>query len=116
MPDAGDLLDLENNFSEVAVALFGAGTVEGTLQQLVELAERTVDGCDAAGVLVVDDEDAATAASSSQLVVALDRIEIDAGEGPCLDAARRGATFYAEDLIDDPRWPVFGPAAVAAGV
>ena len=46
----------------------------------------------------------------------IDQLQIESGEGPCLDAATQRTTFYADDLIDDPRWPTFGPPAVATGV
>lgn len=114
--DAGEFLDLERSFAEVAVALFAAGTVRGTLQRIVDLAEQAVDGCEAAGILLVDGATVTTAAASSALVVEVDLIQIDAGEGPCLDASRQRSTFYAADLIDDVRWPTFSPAAVAAGI
>jgi hypothetical protein len=113
---ADEFLDLESNFSDVAIALFAAGTVQGTLQRIVDLAERAVDGCEAAGILVVSDKTVTTAAASSPLVVVIDQLQIDADEGPCLDAASHGSTFYADDLIDDERWPIFAPTAVAAGI
>jgi hypothetical protein len=116
VPDADELLELEAAFSEVALSLFAAGTVEGTLQQIVDLAEHAVDGCDAAGVLVVSAGRAETAAASRPLVVQLDQMQIDAEEGPCMDAALRGSTFYATDLHEDPRWPTFGRRALALGV
>jgi hypothetical protein len=111
-----DMFDLESNVSEVAVALFAPGTVEETLQHIVDLAERTVDGCDAAGVLVAQNGVVSTAAASNPLVVTIDDLQIDAGEGPCLDACRRGATIYADDLFLEPRWPTFAAAGAAAGV
>jgi len=116
VPDAVEFVDLENSFSSVALALFAEGTVRGTLQRIVGLARHAVDGCEAAGVLLIDDGRATTAAASSELVVAIDQMQIDASEGPCLDAATRGSTFYADDLIDDARWPNFGPLAVNAGI
>lgn len=115
MRDSDEFLDLENNFSQVAEALFAAGTVSGTLQRIVDLAVNAVDGCEAAGILLVD-ETVTTAAASSPLVIVVDQLQIDAAEGPCLDASTLGSTFYAADLIDDERWQVFAPAAVAAGI
>ena len=105
-----ELLDLESNFSQVAVELFGSGTVEGTLQRIVDLAERTVDGCDAAGIARRrrrpghDGRGQRRARRSS-----VDQLQIAADEGPCLDAAVGGSTFYAADLVDDARWPTFAP-------
>jgi GAF domain-containing protein len=115
MRDSDEFLDLENNFSQVAEALFAAGTVNGTLQRIVDLAVMAVDGCEAAGILLVD-ETVTTAAASSPLVVVVDQLQIDAAEGPCLAASTVGSPFYAADLMDDERWQVFAPAAVGAGI
>ena len=117
MPDGDDLIDIEITFSDVAVALFAPGTVEGTLQKIVELAEHAVDGCEAAGVLVVDEQgQAETLVASSPLAVTVDQMQIDAAGGPCLTSAHDGSTVYVSDLIDDGRWPEFAAAAVAVGV
>lgn len=108
--------ELERAPSEVALALFAPATVAGTLQQIVDLAVRSIDACDAAGILIVTDGTAATAAASGRLAVELDQLQVDVGEGPCLAASERGTGVYASDMADDPRWPAFGPRALAAGV
>jgi hypothetical protein len=111
-----EILDLESDFSGVAVALFAAGSVSATLQRIVELAEATVDGCESAGILLLGDPTPRTIAASGELVTAVDGLQIELGEGPCLDAARGGGSVYADDLVDATRWPGFAPAAVAVGV
>lgn len=73
------VLDLEANFSSVALALFEPGTVQGTLPQIADLLGRTVDGCDAAGVLIID---GARPATASKPLMARDR--------PDLIPSRRG--------------------------
>jgi len=108
--------ELEGSFSELALALFSSDSVAGTLQSIVDRASATIDGCDAAGVLVVEDGIVAPSAISSQLVVEVDAAQIESGEGPCLDASSTGKSFYAEDLLDDDRWPAFAPRAVALGI
>lgn len=115
MADSNPLLDREGDLSQVASALFSPGTVPGTLRRIVELAERAVDGCEAAGILFANGAPSALPTNSA-LITDLDRMQIDADEGPGLDAARHGDMFYARDLLDDARWPTFGPAAVAAGI
>ncbi len=55
-------------------------------------------------------------AATSQLAVDVDRMQERFGEGPCLDAAAGDAMVLCNDLRDDPRWPRFAEAAVAAGV
>jgi hypothetical protein len=116
MSGPDEFVDVETSFAQVADEMFAPGTVHGTLQLIVNLAARAVDGCDAAGILVIGDGGASTAAASAEVVMALDQLQIDAGEGPCLQASRQAATVYAEDLLDDPRWPAFGPRAAAAGI
>lgn len=107
---------LETSISEVALALFAAGTVSGTLQRIVELAVATVEGCDACGVFLVEDAKVVTPAFTDPLVLALDDLQFRSNEGPCLDVVAQGGASYAADLADDSRWPVFGPAATGAGV
>lgn len=108
--------ELEQNLGEVARALFAPGTVAGTLQLTVDLAVATVEGCDAAGVFLVRDEQVFTAAASHPLVIEFDKLQFASDEGPCLDAVSDGSNAYAADLADDPRWPEFGPAAARAGI
>ncbi len=108
--------DLERSLSELAVALFAPGTVAGTLQRIVDLAVVAIEGCDAAGVLLVEDGQVVTTTASDPLVDELDRLQVEAQEGPGLDAVSSGGAFYAIDLADDDRWRRFGPAATASGI
>lgn len=116
MSDTSQLRALETDLGEVVVALFSSKAVHQTLQQVVDLAERAVDGCEAAGILRIGPEGMSTLAASSPLVEALDQLQIDAGEGPCVDAATSGSSVHVHDLLDDGRWPTFGPLAVARGI
>jgi hypothetical protein len=108
--------DLTENLSETVRALFSAGGVGETLAQLVDLAVTTIEGCDYAGIFLVEDGKIGTPYSTAGLVIELDALQHRTGEGPCLDAIRLGVVSYAEDLELDPRWLVFGPAAAAGGV
>jgi len=110
------LAELEHSLSELAIALFAPGTVAGTLQRIVDLAVVAIEGCDAAGVLLMDAGQVVTTAASASVVVELDRLQFETREGPGLDAVSSGGSFYAVDLADDERWRRFGPAATAAGI
>ena len=111
--DAVAQIDID--LAEVATTLFAPGTVESTLQRIVDLAAATIEGCDEAGIFLVENERVITPASSSPIVVELDGMQFEADEGPCLDAVSERDVFYAEDLLDDDRWPTFGPAIAAVG-
>jgi hypothetical protein len=108
--------DLAGSMSGTVAALFSAGSVGETLAQLVALAVSTIDGCDYAGIFLVEDRRISTPYSTDPIVIELDAIQHRTNEGPCLDAINGRVASYAEDLDDEPRWPTFGPAAAQAGV
>lgn len=110
------LFGLDNTWSELALGLFAAGTVGGTLQQIVELAVVAIEGCDVAGIFELENGKVVTTAYSDRLVVELDGMQFETGEGPCLDAVKDGGTYYAEDLSDDVRWPIFGQKAATVHI
>jgi len=87
---------------------------------LTNLTDRCVDAFDirAAGIMLAAPmgADLRVIASSSDTMRDLELLELQAGEGPCLDAYRSGETVLASDLHREThRWPRFVPAALAAG-
>jgi hypothetical protein len=108
--------ELALDFSETAQSLFSAGSVADTLTQLVDLAVTTIEGCDFAGLFLIDEAVITTPVRTDPIVDELDALQHVTGEGPCLDAAGQRLIFYAHDLADDNRWPKFGPLATAVGV
>jgi GAF domain-containing protein len=76
----------------------------------------TIEGCDYAGIVLVQDGDVTTRRHTNTVVAELDTLRHRCGEGPCLDAIAQTTTVYAEDLADDPRWGRFGMGATARGV
>lgn len=103
-------------FGETARILFSAGSVQDTLQRVVDVAVDTIDGCDFAGIFLLEGGTVTTPVHTDQLVAAVDAVQREVGEGPCLDAIKEGGVFYAEDLADDRRWASFGPRAGEAGM
>ena len=116
MSDLEQLDGLERNLAEVALVLFAQGTVDSVLQRIVDEATETIEGCDLAGILLLQDGQVTTSASSDPQLIELHRLQIEFGEGPCLDVAAGEADRYVANLAVDERWPGFGPAAAAAGI
>lgn len=105
--------DLEAGFTDFARALFASPSVAATLREIVRLAQDSIEGCDGATVLALDPEGVATTvAATDPAVEALDRMQIDAGEGPGIDAATGNVTADVQDLADEDRWPAFCARAV----
>lgn len=108
--------DLVREIAAVASTVLSGETLEETLQQVVSTAVATIDGCDAAGVFVIDGNAVRTVAHTGDGVIDLDRVQEELGQGPCLDAATSGAEVYVDDLSENTRYPRFGAAASTAGV
>ena len=86
---------------------------------LTLLADRCVEMLDvsAAGLMLVDPAgDLRVLASSSEAMRLVELFELQAQEGPCLEAFLSGQPVVNQDLaIQNGRWPRFAPVAVDAG-
>ncbi|HEX9697515.1 MAG TPA: GAF and ANTAR domain-containing protein [Actinomycetota bacterium] len=108
--------DLAASFAEISRALYSAHTVQETLHRIVTFSVDTIDGCSGAGISFVQGDQIVTPVWTEPKVLEVDLMQYTTGQGPCLDAIARGESFYAEDLLTDPRWPDFGPRAAQAGM
>jgi GAF domain-containing protein len=107
--------ELAAGFSDTARILFTTGSVTETLAKVVELAVTTVEGCDLAGLLL-EKGLATSPIYTDPILEDLDAFQHESGDGPGFDAITQRIIFYADDLVDDPRWPGFVPRASAAGI
>ncbi|MFJ8630914.1 GAF and ANTAR domain-containing protein [Streptomyces sp. NPDC093568] len=100
--------------------LLAQDSVSSTLERITASATELVEGCDAAGILVLHDRRVETLAPTHQLVVDSDQLQERLGEGPCFDAARSSVgerVFRIADLTSlQQRWPAYAPQAHALGV
>ena len=109
--------DLAETFAEVARALGAERSVQATLEKIVELAVKTIDGCEHAGVSVAERGTIRTPANSDDVPPKVDAVQYETGEGPCLDAIREHDVFQTDDLRQERRWPNFARrAAEESGV
>jgi GAF domain-containing protein len=116
LDDSDSISALIVDFSRTARILFAAGSVDDTLTEVLALAKSTIEGCDFAGILLVDGDTATTPAHTDPVAAVLNAFQHRRNEGPCIDAITQKVPFYADDLTDDVRWPIFGAEATAQGV
>lgn len=107
---------LAEDFSQAARTLFAAGSGKATLAEVVRLAVATIEGCDFAGIFLLDGDTVTTPVHTDPIVSEVDLLQHHHGEGPCLDSITQGTIFYADDLQADARWPRFGRQATARGM
>jgi GAF domain-containing protein len=90
---------------------------------VVDLLDVLVRSCvsllniSAAGILLDDQRgNLAVVASSSEETRLLEVFQLQNNEGPCLDCVRQGRSVTSADLESElSKWPLFVPAALAAG-
>ena len=111
-------LDVALGFAQIARLLATERTEDELYRRVVALALDTVDGVDHAGVFVLEDGQIRGRAVSDEFVDVIDGLQLECGEGPCLDAMFDPEVTYccASDLSIAVEWPAFGPRATAAGL
>lgn len=108
-----EIEELIKQLSSVARSLRSEDDVEHTLDKAVALAVDLVEGCDEAGVSLVQRKGRIdTPAATSDAVRRGDALQYELHEGPCLDAIWNSETVSSPDLAAENRWPTWGPRVV----
>ncbi|MGM1060419.1 GAF and ANTAR domain-containing protein [Saccharothrix sp. Mg75] len=114
---AGTRHDLAVRLSEVAQDLHARKGTQETLDEIVRAAVGTIPGAWHAGLMtVVGRREIRTVSGTGDVVFEVDRLQYEAGEGPCLTALFTEKVVSVPELAADARWPVFGSRAHATGV
>lgn len=102
---------------DVAVRRLGSvHDLETTLQAIVAGAVDAVAGADQASIVMRADGTFTSRAATDERSAALDRLQIELAEGPCVDAILAEHTVHVDDLpAEDSRWPAFAARASALG-
>ena len=108
--------ELIRNLNELHGLLLSEETLQSTLQRVAELACATIEGCDSAGVTIMERSKVSTAAATDDFTLKIDTDQYDNREGPCLQALSTQAVVAAPDIASDPRWPSFAAAATRDGL
>jgi transcriptional regulator with GAF, ATPase, and Fis domain len=108
---------LQATFQELSRLVLARETVRSTLDVISHLAVQTIPGCEIASVSLVSHEDISTVGVSDNVAYALDAIQYETGEGPCLDAITKDAMWFrVDDMKRDTTWPAFSAKARDQGV
>ena len=107
---------LSKELEEMHSLLLAEEDLDSTLRDVAEIAVKVVEGCDCAGVTVVENERVRSTACTDPLCATIDADQYETGEGPCVDAIRTNAVMHLGDAAHDPRWPSFGPLAERHGI
>lgn len=104
-------------FAEIARTLLAQESLQQTVDTMVDLAVRLVDGCDEAGIMLLyGRRRIETPAATSQLVQRSNEEQSRLREGPCFDAIWQDETYRVDDFVGETRWPGYAPSAVDLGI
>ena len=109
--------ELVASLTELGRTLTEDESVRDTLQSILALALRSIPGCHAASVTVLDDNgQPSTYAATDEESYELDRRQYLLHDGPCLDAARRLEVNRWSFAEAEQRWPDFTSLAEEVGL
>lgn len=92
-------------------------TVNDVLNDVTKTARELMPGADTVGVLLIGRGGKfESLAGTSELPQTLDEIQMQAGEGPCVEAALDELILRTDDFRTEDRWPLYSAAAVEHGV
>jgi GAF domain-containing protein len=91
------------------------GDVAATLQAITSAAVRALPGATSASTSLVTGRTVESRAATGALARAIDSLQTELGEGPCLDALREASTVRVEDFTAEHRWPEFSRRAAECG-
>jgi GAF domain-containing protein len=105
----GEVLD------ELAGVVLDTPTMQGVLEQLIEIARHAAPGTTAISVTSFEHGEYVTAATTDPAAERVDQYEYATEAGPCVDAIETGERQLSVDVLDDDRWPTFSRVAAEAG-
>lgn len=110
-------LTLAEALAEAAHQINTRSPLPEVLQNLVDMASRSLPGVDHVGISVTHaDGRIETVAYTDQLVLRLDELQYDLDEGPCLSAIRQDGMVLVNHADKEQRWPRFMEGAAALGL
>jgi GAF domain-containing protein len=105
-----------NGLTRLAEILVFDKPLDGTAQDVVELARSSLDHCDGVGMQLVDRNGLSARVFTDTRSSRLDALQDELDNGPCVECLRTGELYDLEPVTSDERWPTFAPSARAAGL
>ena len=102
--------------SELSGLLLGTDSFDELMQQIAELAARTIPAAATCAITMAVDGRVYTVASADALGRLLDEHQYHLDDGPCLQALRTGLIVSSPDLSREDRWNGYPTRALAHGV
>ena len=107
--------EVRHALGELEDLRYAAGNLDEALRRIVE-ATHQLFAVDGAGLMLIDpDQLLRNIAVSDRRIDDLEELQIEHGEGPCVDAFEDKTLVDTDDLAGDARWPKFSRPRSSAG-
>ena len=100
-------ISLDEGLRHLSRLVLHEETLETTLQRIVDVAARAVDGVLGVSITLKKGRDPYTAVATAPAVQAIDEREYAVDEGPCISAMETGELQVLDDTNTETRWPKF---------
>jgi GAF domain-containing protein len=111
-PNSESLEVFIRQLADATRSMHAKATTREMLDEAVTIATEIIEGCDLAGMSIINPLGIDTPAGSGDVLRRLDGLQFELKEGPCYDALRTHEVVLARDLASDGRWPTWGPRVV----
>ena len=108
MPEQMGEREVGQVFAGLSTLIYGRAEPEAIYQSVVDAATQLVAGCEHASLMLRRGKGYVSVASTDEIARRIDEIEIEVGEGPCVDAIEEEAYQHDADLTTaSSPWPTF---------
>lgn len=104
------------SFAELALDLHEVSTLDETVERILEFACKMFNCAYAGVILVHEGTRVETVASNHEIVAHLDKIQLEAGEGPDIELIADRPGVLICDITEETRWPKWTAAVEEAGI
>ena len=117
MPDRPDQDLIAVRMAELARAVAAPRSLEDVLSGVTAAAKELIPNLDAAGVLLIGKGGSfTTLPAAAGLTDQLHQLQMQFGEGPCVQAALADVIVRTDDFTYEERWPRYAPACIQLGI
>jgi hypothetical protein len=116
MSDTPPRRDLARLLGDLAIEMQTQLDTESVLRTIAVGATAIVPGVRWAGISLLQGRKVEARVPSDPIVMKLDDLQSELGEGPCITTIREQQTVHVEDMAQPNDWPQFAEAALALGV
>lgn len=107
---------IAHTFSQLCMLPLRSDSLQDLLSEAARLCEDVCASRSSVSVTIGAPAEPEHLASSSEFAQRVDAAQMSANQGPCQESWETGMIVYSNQVLIDPRWPLFSQAAIDSGI